>query len=609
VYRYVAFLRNAHSERAELTVRDLAHQFPLVHPEWILLTEKNGLLVFHLPPSGRSAQATELPQGHGVILGTLFPKDLNASPRDWRPSIDEQLAKEIVRTKGRRLVNQFWGSYVAFLANQDGTTHYVLRDCSGMIPCYTISHGETTLVFSNLEDISGLPINAFSINRRYLAGFIFEADLSHHECALNEVKEVLAGQCLELKNAQRTTLNLWDPREIARDHVIEDFEAAAPRVSAVTQACVDFWASRYDRIVHHLSGGLDSSVILGCLARSAYRPAITCVHLTSIGAGEDEHAYARLAAEAAQVELILQPGFSEQWRFDDRVFRGPRTPKPSVIHLGIAVDPSSRNVVPFQTNAEAVWDGQGGDHLFFESRSPIGAVDHAFRHGIAGGFPARVCDAARLSKISYWGVVQKAIRLGLFRSTWHPEDEYHRAPMFLNPEVIQPDLANYIWQPWTDDASDLPPGKRWQIGLLGFLIHRHRPLPELRYTAEHHPLFSQPLFELCLQIPTYTFLHGGVNRALQRAAFQDCVPESIIRRQNKGTVSTSFMCKIRESLPFIRDLLLGGVLVQERIIERSTLEPFLAADRPLTNRALWPFLSCFAAEVWVRKWVASAWRL
>jgi asparagine synthase (glutamine-hydrolysing) len=117
------------------------------------------------------------------------------------------------------------------------------------------------------------------------------------------------------------------------------------------------------------------------------------------------------------------------------------------------------------------------------------------------------------------------------------------------------------------------------------------------------------LFELCLRIPIYVLLRGGINRALERAAFEDCVPPAIIRRENKGTITTSFMSKVRESMPFVRDLILDGVLVRERIIERSTLEPYLARNRPLSLPILWPFLSCLAAEVWARKWDAAGWRL
>jgi hypothetical protein len=87
------------------------------------------------------------------------------------------------------------------------------------------------------------------------------------------------------------------------------------------------------------------------------------------------------------------------------------------------------------------------------------------------------------------------------------------------------------------------------------------------------------------------------------------VPEKIIRRENKGTVAIALMSKMREGLPYLRDLVLDGVLAQERIIERSTLEPYLAGNRPITPQAFWPFMSCIAAEVWARKWAMAAWRI
>jgi asparagine synthase (glutamine-hydrolysing) len=609
MYPYVAFVRNAQDARASVTAQRLINQFERTHREWALLDEGRGLSLFHAPPRGRSVSAIVLPASSGAVLGTLFPKNLDVSPRGWSPSIDEHCAEEIVRTRGRQLMDKYWGGYVAFLASRDGTVHYVLRDCSGKVPCYVIAHGDISIITANIEDLSGLPLPPFSINARFLAGFLYNAELAQRECAVNQVRELLAGECLELKAGQATQFAIWDPRAICEENIVEEFGDATRQVRTVTQACVDFWASKYDRIVHHLSGGLDSSAVLGCLKDSAYRPLVTCVHLESSGAGESESAFARVVAEAAGIELVVQPGYSQDSRYDERIFRLPRAPKPSVAHLGITIESELRNLIPSQMGAEAIWDGQGGDHLFFQVRSAFGAVDYAFRHGITGDFSKHVRDAVRLSRSSYWGVLQKSIRLGLFRANWRPEDEYPREATFLNPEILPTNIVDYVWQPWSEDTSDLPPGKRWQISLLACLIHRHRPVPGLQYADQHHPLFSQPLFELCLRIPIYTLLNGGIDRALERAAFCDCVPESIIRRENKGTVAAAFMGKIRESLPFMRDLLLDGVLVKERIIERSALAPYLAGNRPMNHRALWPFLSCIAAEVWARKWAAAAWRL
>jgi asparagine synthase (glutamine-hydrolysing) len=608
VYPYVAFLHDAQMLNRDDSVRSLVDQFRHTHPLWKSVDGGKGLSIFHSPPPGRSAEAYELPGGNGAIFGTLFPKDLQISPRNWSFVIDEALAGEFVRTRGRHLVNHYWGAYIALL-NDHGAAHYVLRDCSGKIPCYAITHGAITIVASNIENLSGLALPRFSINARYLAGFIYDAELSQSECGLNEVKEVLAGECLELNGVGARQFPLWDPRSIGREHSVEDFQDACGQVKQVTQACVDFWASKYDRIVHRLSGGLDSSVVLGCLTRSAHRPLVTCLHRESGGADDNEREFAQLAAADAGVELVVQSGYSQGARYDDRVFRLPRAPKPSVANLGITLESDLRNLVPAQVKAEAIWDGEGGDHIFFAPRTPFGAVDYAFSHGMAGDFSRCLRDAVHRSRLSYWAVLGRSIRLGLLGGRWQPKDEQARDATFLNPEMVPADIAEYVWQPWLAGASDLPPGKRWQICLLAHLLHRHRPVPELQYASEHHPLFSQPLVELCLRIPLYTLLRGGSNRALERAAFRDCVPEKIIRRENKGTVAIALMSKMREGLPYLRDLVLDGVLAQERIIERSTLEPYLAGNRPITPQAFWPFMSCIAAEVWARKWAMAAWRI
>ena len=205
---------------------------------------------------------------------------------------------------------------------------------------------------------------------------------------------------------------LWDPRDVCRARPVENFEDASRQVRRVSQACVDFWASKYDRIVHQLSGGLDSSAILGCLKRSAHCPIVTCLHWESGGADDKDRAFAELAAREAGVELVIQSGYSHQAMYDERVFRLPRAPNPSVANLTITLESDLRNLVPERTKAESIWDGQGGDHLFFQPRSPFGAVDYAFAHGVTGEFSRCVRDAIRRSKLSRWGVLKTVHPIG-----------------------------------------------------------------------------------------------------------------------------------------------------------------------------------------------------
>jgi asparagine synthase (glutamine-hydrolysing) len=265
-----------------------------------------------------------------------------------------------------------------------------------------------------------------------------------------------------------------------------------------------------------------------------------------------------------------------------------------------------QNDVAAELLVQSVWTGQGGDHLFYQGPTHFGAVDYIRRHGIFSNPVPAIRDAVRLSKMPVWAVLHSAIRFGLLRGDWMPIDELRREIVFVNPEVLPPRIGDYITQPWSDSASDLPNGKRLQICLLAQVLNRHRPLPRLEFAHEYHPLLSQPIMELCLQVPFDILLRGGIDRALARAAFRDCVPDEIIRRVNKGTIATATMTKIRQSRSFIQELLLDGILVRERVVDRSSIEQYVTKNRPLNSHTLWPLLTCTAAEVWARNWEGAS---
>jgi asparagine synthase (glutamine-hydrolysing) len=153
----------------------------------------------------------------------------------------------------------------------------------------------------------------------------------------------------------------------------------------------------------------------------------------------------------------------------------------------------------------------------------------------------------------------------------------------------------------------LPTGKQCQIHFLSELLNRHRPPPFADRVEEHHPLMSQPLIELCLRIPIYLLVAGGRQRSLARHAFREYVPPAIYNREDKGGTGTRLVDRIRESAPFLKDLLLDGLLVHEGIVERAALERHLIHGQPLRSSQLTSLLACIAAESWARTWrTASA---
>ncbi len=337
--------------------------------------------------------------------------------------------------------------------------------------------------------------------------------------------------------------------------------------------------------------------MLGCLRNSPSRPEVTCFNQFTAALHDDERSYARLAAQRVGVTLLELPMNSGADRFDPRLLTGPRIPKPGVHGLFRLLEIELINQVATQTHARTLWTGQGGDHIFLQTSDSSSADDYFSTWGFRWGLVAAVRDAARLSRQPYWFVLKSACRRGR-ASRLH--GTLARQSFFLNPEALPDDADEYVAHPWTADGEDLPKGKRAQIRMLGEVTNRHRPIPGLELAPQHHPLMSQPLMEVCLQIPTYLLVHGGRERGLARQAFADRVPPQIIRRRDKGSIVSHATEMIRQSEEFLRELLLAGVLAGAGIVNRKDLELHIVHGQPFREEHFLPLLACIAAEVWAR---------
>jgi asparagine synthase (glutamine-hydrolysing) len=594
----VALLWSADDPAAREEAAQLQQRLRRATVAWENLLTTDGVSVFALPPADPALRPYVLAGEAGVVLGKLFSADLAKPEVDCVEQIDERAAQEIVRTGGRHLMRNFWGGYVALLADRGARCGYALRDCSGKIPCYYRQFRHVTIVFADLNDLAALELPAPTVNWEYLAGFIYSSQSQVRACAFKEVQEVLAGECLRVEGRSGSQTVLWDPRTICREGRIDRYEAAVAELREVVQKCVDAWARSYDPMLLGLSGGFDSAVLLGCLSNSPARPAITCLNQYTAVAHEDEREYARAAAVRAGVKLLELPMDSAADRFDSRLFSAPQTCKPAVTTLFRLLEINLINRFAQEAGARTLWTGQGGDHIFLQIAVALSAGDYLDIRGVRPGFIAAVRDAARLSRQPYWFVLKSAYSRR--RSAGVTPRSSGLATYFVAPTALPEDVGRYVSHPWAADAEDLPRGKQMQIVFLSQVVNRHRPIARLERAPQHHPLLSQPLMEVCLQIPTYLLLRGGRERGLAREAFADRVPEQILRRRDKGSIMSHAIEMLRRSEPFVRELLLEGVLAGSGVIVRRELEPYIVQGQPFREEHLLPLLACIAAEVWAR---------
>ena len=604
MYHFVALLWSADDSTAREEAAQWGQRLRRSSVLWENLLDTEGASVFALAPSDQSLRPYVLPGETGVVLGKLFSADLAAANLDSVEQIDERAAREMVATAGQHLIRNYWGGYVAVLADPLARCGYAIRDCSGKIPCYYRRFRDVTLVFADLNDLASLELPAPSPNWEYLAAFIYSSQSQVRACAFNEIQELLTGECLKVQGRCASQTALWDPRTICRQRRVERYEDAVAELREVAQKCIDAWAGVYDPMLLGLSGGFDSAVVLGCLSRSSARGRITCLNQYGAESHEDEREYARAAAVRAGVTLLEVPMGSAADRFDSRLLSAPTTCKPAITGLFRLLELNVINRIAEEAGARTLWTGQGGDHVFLQATDSPVATDYLQARGLRPGFIAAVRDQARLSRQPYWFVLESVYARR--RGVGSTSGTLAREPCFVARAALPDDVDHYVQHPWVADAADLPRGKQMQLRFLSEVANRHRPIPRLERAPQHHPLLSQPLMEFCLQIPTYLLLRGGRERALAREAFADRVPQQILRRRDKGSIVSHATEMIRQSELFVREILLDGVLAGAGVIVRAELEPFIVQGQPFREEHLMPLVACIAAEVWARNSTRAA---
>jgi asparagine synthase (glutamine-hydrolysing) len=599
MFRYVGFVWNASDPRAAESYSAMARTMRGAL-EWRATIDLPGLSVFCAGESASANSAQVLTNGGGVVLGTLFGRDPGGAVCYRRASIDASAAQRLQRTHGRELIERHWGRYVAFIHDPAAATTWVLRDPSGDLDCMTTEHGGVHIFFSLMEDCPPLDHLSFSLNWDYLAALISVAMPQGYQTGLREISRVLAGECLQLRPDGSSREFYWQPFDFIVGERIDDAGQASSLLHDTTVACVHAWASCYDRILNLLSGGLDSSIIVGCLKSAASKPEVTNFHTYySAGSGSDERRYARAAAELAGYPLLeneMDADVSLQ-----EIYRIPRTAAPvsTFIELGIL---ARRRRVCRELGIRGLFRGSGGDQLFFQNGSRFACPDYIFERGLRPGLFRVALDAAYMESDVVWALMLRGLRDALARKPLALLLEKITVSEMLSSDmherVVQQRLSLH---PWFSSQRRIPPGKYWQIFGLSAPYGMSSSFAEPSDPEDIHPLLSQPLLELCFRIPTYVLASGGVDRALARRAFAAEVPRPILQRRIKGEVHLFPKMLYAKNRAFVRDLLLSGTMVNEGILDRQRIERALN-DSPDTSDLASPtmLLSLASVEAWLQ---------
>jgi asparagine synthase (glutamine-hydrolysing) len=588
MYRYVALIWNAADPAATTVANLIAARLRATSAAWQRVFDADNVTLFHSGVGGGACETRLLERSAGAICGTLFP-------RESQPARVSDC---------RTLLERYWGRYVALLRDATTGAVSVLRDPTGTLPCFVTHHKGVNIVFSDLESCLALGLPRFSINWKFIAAYVPYSALQIRSTGLNEVTEIQPGECVRFGRGTLHRELLWSPLDAPRRGLIEDPATAIAAVRETVRNCVHSWASVHDSVVHNLSGGLDSSIVLSCLMDAPIRPQVTCLHYFAPASGEDERKYARLAASHCHAELVecpLDPARLEL----ERLLHIRYTPRPWFYIYDLEQGPVESRVAA-ERAATAIFSGSSGDGLFVQARAELAVADYLRNRGVSLPVLQVALNAARITRTSVWPILRRGISRHLERPVRNGLSEMD-VVRTLVPHAVFEAARNddSLIHPWLADIQGIPPGLRWHILSVSIPPAFYNTSDRAMEVERTPVLFSQPLIELCLRIPSYVWISGGRDRSLARDAFARDLPAVIVRRTQKGAIDRHNRKLMDRNEAFLREMLLDGLLVKEGLLDRSRLERLLSrASVALDFEYNEVLRHHLCTEIWLRRWAS-----
>jgi asparagine synthase (glutamine-hydrolysing) len=620
--RFLAITWNSENREAFDLVERLSRAVTARSSDMYRIFSSPGFVLYSTRDDSGQTQVYPLSNGAGVVIGKLFDhtQDETTNPRSI--VLGAEATKRVTDSHGRSLLGDYWGRYVAFIRG-GGERILVIRDPSGAMNCYSAGCLGIRVLCSEIDDFTSLGLQPLSINWRYLAARLIYPTLQSHETALNEVTRIRAGECLEVQaGLERHRTFYWNIAQLAGANPIEDADVAARLARNTIQTCTNAWASCYPRIVHLLSGGLDSSGILAALLRAPSAPKLVCLNYFDRSAAGDERAFARMALQTAsegarEVPRLEVPRLIECERNAkgvqiNQVFEARFSPSPEC-YIGL-VSSRENDLRVAQEHGNVLFTGIGGDPIFYRFHDASPAIDYVHRHGLGAQLP-RIALAAAKSGDTFWSVLARATQEGLFgrkRSFPQPtltaesittlsafehavraENGHSLAPMWWTEELLRACRTLSLSKLKHLEALCIP----WHMT---DRFHRNGTLDW------QSPLASQPILELFARLPLYVLAAEGEDRVVARKAFATYLSPELLARRTKGLMDQFYSDLVGHNLRFFRELMLDGMLVKQGLLDRDKLERLLRRAADGRNPEMTPIPSSyFDMEIWLQLFRAN----
>lgn len=547
---------------------------------------KRGVVAFfgevgHVPEIAHCAKRHGLKPVVAGVDYAIFAGE--ALPRHRTP--DGKISVGDIHSRSGAIVRspqEGWGNYLAFGCR--GAMRTIDRAPLTGMPLYWMRHDAGMVCASHLDLLTDL-VPMFAIDWEFVAHALLFMNWRTDRTGISGLSELLPGTGL-LFDGTRTNLRTnWSPWEhIAIDRDVSTHAHALKH--SILRSVAASSASRPE-IVVELSGGLDSSIVAASLKMVGAN--FSAITFATPGADGDERHFARAVAARCEIELVeIQHGDEEI----DLIAPPDRlSSRPGAYSILGGVDRAFS--VAFGSRDRAIFGGIGGDSVFGLDGSVAPILDACATFGFGRRALETLRDVARAGDATIW----QALRLSARARRAGRRLGARRDATFLAPCVRSQQHFTHPWDVGEEAASQARINHVQAIHYILDFLDRPSRWHDADVVA---PLLSQPVVEQCLSIPSWRWFAGGRDRAIARAAFAASLPAEVAWRRGKGRLESMCAAAYLRQRPLLRDLLLGGRLAEQGLLDVTAIEHYLTRDLAEGDFDYFRLIEIGDIERWVR---------
>lgn len=612
-FRYLVAFDTSEKPAERGALNDIRHKLKTSGDQWQEAMNQGNLVAAYVPPP-RVRRLPLLHDTRGVIFGELYDALRGSKNPSLHPvtEFSSEQSACIVNSKGRSLISDFWGHYVAVIRRPETASLLVIRAPASPLPCFHFQAGTVSVLFSCISDGLMLGLRDFSINWDSITAQAVGGDYLTHETGINEIRNLHGGEAISFTSDGETIGTYWDPTALLNGRAPRSFADTVHDIRHTTEHCVHALASSHDNILVCLSGGLDSSIILSAVTRSPHRPSVAALNYFSHGCG-DERGFARQMAHAAACPLIEKP---RNDRTDLRRMMDCNFTAQPVLNFS-APDTEARTIAHAREyRATAIFDGELGDNVFGNNPSPGALIECLRLHAAGRIFLGALMDYSMLTRQSLWrtfGVLRREYGYLSAKSHFSVSEEVIKRygkdkaqSLTLTSAAAREhyrEMTDRFLHPWLQHSRQRAPGSH--MLMYGLIVATstayHSPFSRWDDPPRISPFISQPLIELVLRTPSHLHFGSGMDRALARSAYSDVLPSSILQRGlGKGGPNLWARDVVESNTAFLREFLLDGILVQRNLIDRAKVESALSPTIVKSTSIVGDIFAKLYIESWLR---------